>query len=173
MLSREPSVDFLKRIASLRVDASQLGLLHAELAEAADRMRHEDIEQEYFNLFIGIGRGELLPYASYYLTGFLHERPLAKLREDLVALNIQRADGIYEPEDHIAIIFEAMAGLASGKLLAPLHSDRKIFEKHLQSWATRFFVDLENAKSSKFYRKVGSLGRAFMEIEAEAFALAN
>ena len=43
----------------------------------------ERVEREYFDLFIGLGRGELLPYGSYYLTGFLHERPLARLREDL------------------------------------------------------------------------------------------
>lgn len=172
LLSREPTAELLTRISGLRADASPLGFLHAELAEAASRIRHDNIEQEYFNLFIGIGRGELLPYASYYLTGFLHERPLARLRDDLATLGIERADGTYEPEDHIGIICEMMAGLAGGRLSAPAGADRKIFEKHLQPWAGRFFVDLENAKSANFYRKVGSLGRAFMEIEAEAFALA-
>jgi len=172
LLSRQPSAELLARIAGLRADASPLGVMHAELADAADRIQPEDAQREYFDLFIGIGRGELLPYASYYLTGFLHERPLARLREDLTVLGIERVEGVYEPEDHIGIIFEVMAGLAAGRLSAPAGSDRKIFEKHLQPWAARFFADLENAKSANFYRKVGSLGRAFMDIEAEAFVLA-
>src|SRR6185312_14477365 len=121
----------------------------------------------------GIGRGELLPYASYYLTGFLHERPLARLREDLSMFGIERAQDMYEPEDHIGILLEVMGGLAARRLPAPQGSDRKIFEKHLQNWAGRFFFDLEHAKSAKFYRTVGRLGRTFMEIETEAFALGD
>jgi len=132
----------------------------------------ENIEREFFDLFIGLGRGELLPYGSFYLTGFLHERPLARLRGDLAALGIERAKNIYEPEDHISILFEVMAGLSSGRLPAPAGTDRKIFERHIKPWAARFFLDLENAKGAKFYRRVGTLGRVFVEIEAEAFALA-
>ncbi|SRR5579885_282943 len=173
LLLRAPSERLIKRIAGLRADASPLGLLHAELADAADRFKLEDIELEFFNIFVGIGRGELLPYASYYLTGFLHERPLARLREDLAALGIERAEDMYEPEDHIGILFEVMGGLASKRLPAPEGSDRKIFEKHLKPWAARFFSDLEHTKSAKFYRAVGRLGRTFMEIEAEAFALGD
>lgn len=171
-LARTPSADLLKRIGDLRADPSPLGLLHAELAEAVGETTVENVEREFFDLFIGLGRGELLPYGSYYLTGFLHERPLARLRDDLIALGIERAKNIYEPEDHISILFEVMAGLAGGRLPAPAGTDRKIFERHIKPWAARFFFDLENAKSAKFYRRVGTLGRVFLEIEAEAFALA-
>lgn len=171
LLMRTPDAKLVKRIAGLCADPSPLGLLHAELADVANRVRLEDIESEFFNIFIGIGRSEVLPYASYYLTGFLHERPLARLREDLSALGIERAQGMCEPEDHIGIIFEVMGGLASGRFPAPAGTDLRMFEQHLQSWAGRFFTDLELAKSAKFYRTVGRLGRAFMEIEAEAFAL--
>lgn len=172
MLARTPSADLLKRIGDLRADPSPLGLLHAELAEAAGKTTVENVEREFFDLFIGLGRGELLPYGSFYLTGFLHERPLARLRGDLAALGIERAKNIYEPEDHISILFEVMAGLSSGRLPAPAGTDRKIFERHIKPWAARFFLDLENAKGAKFYRRVGTLGRVFVEIEAEAFALA-
>ena len=173
LLTRAPDGDFLKRLANLREGSGPLGRLHGELAEAAGRIKAEDVEQEFHNLFIGIGRGELLPYASYYLTGFLHERPLARLRADLATIGIERAADVHEPEDHIGIIFEVMAKLAAGGLPAPKGSDRKIFEQHLQPWTARFFSDVEGAKSANFYRRVGSLGRAFMEIEAEAFALAS
>ena len=76
------------------------------------------MKREYFDLFIGVGRGELCPYASYYLTGFLNERPLARVRQDLKHLGIERAEGQREPEDHLAILCEMMAGFAAGRFEA-------------------------------------------------------
>ena len=171
LLSRAPDAGLLARVAKLKADASALGLAHAALAEAAESATAEKVEREFFDLFIGLGRGELLPYGSYYLTGFLHERPLARLREDLVQLGIERAEGIPEPEDHVAILCEIMSRLIDGSVEAPAGSDQKVFEKHLATWAGRFFADLENTETADFYRRVGTLGRTFLEIEKEAFAL--
>jgi TorA maturation chaperone TorD len=171
LLARAPTADLLGRLAGLRGDASPLGLAHAALAEAANGTNAERAEREFFNLFIGIGRGELLPYGSYYLTGFLHERPLARLREDLIRLEIERAETNSEPEDHIAILCEIMAGVASGRLPAPEGTERDLFMKHLAPWAARFFADLERAEEADFYHRIGTLGRVFMDIETEAFAL--
>jgi len=171
LLVRAPDAGFLKKLAGLRGDPSPLGVAHVALAEAAADAKVERVEREFFDLFIGLGRGELLPYGSYYLTGFLHERPLARLREDLAPLGIERVDGNYEPEDHAATLCEIMAGLISGKLEAPEGADRHIFEKHLAPWIGRFFADLERADAANFYRPVGTLGRTFIEIEKEAFAL--
>ena len=120
---------------------------------------------------MGLGRGELLPYGSYYLTGFLHERPLARLREDLVRLGIERAAAQAEPEDHAVILCEVMAGLVGRRFCAPAAADRALFERHLSPWIGRFFADLECAASAAFYRPIGALGRAFIDIETEAFAL--
>jgi TorA maturation chaperone TorD len=156
----------------LRADATPLGLAHALLGEAASATTAESLQREYFNLFIGMGRGELLPYGSYYLTGFLHERPLARLREDLARLGIVRAQGNCEPEDHAAILCEIMAGLAGGTLAAPAGADRELFERHLKPWIGRFFADLERAHGARFYRAVGALGSVFLQIETEAFSLA-
>jgi TorA maturation chaperone TorD len=171
LLTRAPDAELLSRVSRLRADASPLGLAHAALAEAAEQTNAERVEREYFDLFIGLGRGELLPYGSYYLTGFLHERPLARLREDLAKIGIARADGVVEPEDHAGILCEIMSGLASGRLLAPPDSDRLIFDKHMAPWIRRFFTDLENAQAADFYRRLGVLGRIFMDIETEAFEL--
>jgi TorA maturation chaperone TorD len=171
LLARAPDAALLERLAALKVDATPLGLAHAALGEAARETSVERVEREFFNLFIGLGRGELLPYGSYYLAGFLHERPLARLRGDLAELGIARAEGRYEPEDHIAILCEIMAGLADGRFAAPAGADQQIFEKHLAPWARRFFMDLEQAEAADFYRRVGALGRTFIEIEMEAFAL--
>lgn len=171
LLSRAPDAEFLNRLASLRGDACPLGVAHAALAQAASQTNADRLQREYFDLFIGLGRGELLPYGSYYLTGFLHERPLERLRQDLKELGIERAEGNVEPEDHAAILCEVMAGLAGARLAAPAGSDQRIFERHLKPWIGRFFSDLERAEAADFYRTVGTLGRMFMEIEIEAFAL--
>lgn len=169
LLMRAPDAALLSKLSALRADVSPLGLAHAALAEAAEATRVEKVEREYFDLFIGLGRGELVPYGSYYLTGFLHERPLARLRDDLARLGIARAEGMVEPEDHAGILCEIMSGLASRRLPAPAGSDRLIFEKHMAPWIGRFFADLENAAAADFYRRLGTLGRVYMDIEAEAF----
>jgi len=171
VLTRAPDANLLEQLGGLRGDATPLGVAHVELAEAAKGADVTKVEREFFDLFIGIGRGELLPYASYYLTGFLHERPLARLREDLGGIGIARADGVAEPEDHAGILCEIMSGLASGNLPAPADSDRAIFEKHMAPWIGRFFADLERAEAANFYRRIGTVGRVFTEIETEAFAL--
>ena len=171
LLVRTPGPDLLARLSRLRADASPLGIAHAALAESAARVEVGAIEREYFDLFIGLGRGELLPYASYYLTGFLNERPLARLRDDLAQFGIERVDGNYEPEDHAATLCEIMAGLAGGRFDAADGAERRLFEKHMAPWIGRFFADLEHAEAGSFYRHVGTLGRVFIGIEAEAFAL--
>jgi TorA maturation chaperone TorD len=171
LLARAPDADLLARLARLGGDASPLGLAHVSLGEAASSTEATAVEREYFNLFIGLGRGELLPYASYYLTGFLNERPLARLRDDLAVLGVERVEGNYEPEDHAATLCEIMAGLAGGSLPAPKGAERRLFEKHMAPWIGRFFADLERAEAANVYRHVGTVGRVFVEIEAEAFAL--
>jgi TorA maturation chaperone TorD len=171
LLVRAPDADLLARLSRLRGDASPLGVAHVALADAASRIEVSTIEREYFDLFIGLGRGELLPYASYYLTGFLNERPLARLRDDLAQFGIERVDGNYEPEDHAATLCEIMAALASGRFQASEDAERSLFEKHIAPWMGRFFADLEHAEAAGFYRNVGTLGRVFIDIEAEAFAL--
>jgi TorA maturation chaperone TorD len=171
LLSRSPDAKLLRRLARVQGDASPLGLAHAALGEAAARVDAERAEREYFELFVGVGRGELVPYASYYLTGFLHGRPLARLREDLTQLGMEREEGQSEPEDHVAVLCEIMARLAGGEIEAPPGADRGIFEKHMAPWTGRFFADLERAQAADFYAHVGLLGRTFVEIEAEAFAL--
>jgi TorA maturation chaperone TorD len=171
LLARAPDADLLTRLARLGGDASPLGVAHVALAEAAAGADLTKVEREYFNLFIGLGRGEILPYASYYLTGFLNERPLARLRDDLAAIGVERVEGNYEPEDHAATLCEIMSGVAGGTLPAPQGAERRLFEKHLAPWIGRFFADLERSEAANFYRHVGTIGRVFVEIETEAFAL--
>ena len=173
LLARPPDAGLLQKSAALTGDDSEVGRAVRTLARIAAATGPEAVEDEYNTLFIGLGRGELLPYASYYLTGFLNEKPLAALREDMKTLGIARADDVFEPEDHIASLFEMMAGMILGRFAEPVSLDRskRFFDRHIGPWAGHFFSDLESARNSVFYAPVGSAGRAFVEIEKEAFRL--
>lgn len=171
LLARPPDAALLQSLAKLESDGTPLGLAHKALAGAAAEKGAAAVAREYFELFIGVGRGELLPYGSFYMTGFLHERPLARLRADLVDLGIERVEGQSEPEDHAAILCEIMAGLIAGEFTAPIEGQRYFFDRHLAPWVARFFADLGAAKAADFYRPVGAIGRLFIEIETQAFAL--
>jgi TorA maturation chaperone TorD len=171
LLLRSPDAELIGRLADLHGDASPLGLAHTALGKAAARAGVDGIAHEYFKLFVGVGRGELLPYASYYQTGFLHGRPLARLRQTLARIGIERADGLKEPEDHAGILFEVMGGLSSGAIASPAGTDREIFASYLAPWIGRFFTDLEQAQAVDFYARVGALGRVFIAIEMEAFTI--
>jgi TorA maturation chaperone TorD len=173
LLSRSPDIQMIGRLALLRGDASPLGTAHTALGEAASRANEESAAREHFDLFAGLGKGLLLPYASHYLTGALYGRPLGQLRETLQHLGIERAPGNSEPEDHAAILCEVMAGLIGGDIANAAGADREFFEKHLAPWIRRFFEDLEKAESADFYARVGLLGRTFVDIETEGFALSS
>ena len=176
VLRTPPGRAELERLAALAGDETDFGQDVSALAEAAREALSGDpkaLQQENFDLFVGVGRGELLPYGSYYLAGFLYEKPLAKLRGDMRRLGIARAEGVREPEDHIAALMEMMSGLITGAFgeAADLATQRHFFAVHLGSWAPRFFEDLETAEAARFYRAVGRLGRRFLAIEAEAFEM--
>jgi TorA maturation chaperone TorD len=173
LLARPPEAGLLQRLARIEGDRTPLGLAHKALAALAAEKNATAVEREYFDLFIGIGRGELLPYGSYYLTGFLHERPLARLRADLVDLGIERVECQCEPEDHAAVLCEIMAGLVAGEFAAPSERQRYFFDRHLAPWMPRFFADLQSADAAVFYCPVGAIGELFIEIETQAFALSD
>jgi TorA maturation chaperone TorD len=171
LLWQAPDDDLLAGLSRIKGDASSLGLAHARLGNAAAGATPQEMDDEFFRLFIGVGRGELLPYGSFYLTGFLHERPLARVREDLAELGIERAEDVPEPEDHIAMLCETMSGIISGQFASEKIDQKVFFVRHLEPWADRFFADLETAASTDFYRALGALGRVFIEIETEALRL--
>ncbi|MCF6316681.1 MAG: molecular chaperone TorD family protein [Marinosulfonomonas sp.] len=173
LLAGPPSKDTLKKTEGLAGDDSALGEAINAMARVSKAMRPSAVESEFTALFIGLGRGELLPYISFYLTGFLNEKPLARLRKDMVGLRISRASNVFEPEDNIASLLEMMGGMITGRFgeVASLETQATFFNKHIGSWADHFFSDLEVAKSSVFYAPVGTAGKAFMEIEREAFRM--
>ena len=172
MLMAAPKAADLDRIAALQGDASAMGRAFAALAQAARDTTEAAVAKEFFELFVGVGRGELLPYASFYQTGFLNERPLAELRGDLARLGVARAEGRYEPEDHIALLFEVMADMAVGQIAVAPDQQAAFFQRHIAPWGAQFFDDLTIAPSARFYQKLAEIGRLLVDIESRAFQLA-
>ena len=166
--------DLLEFLRDLKGDESPLGQGLAALSVVAEHVSVEEASQEFHDLFIGVTKGELLPYASHYLTGFLNEKPLADLRDAMNELGLARSDGESEPEDHIASLCEMMHGMISGDYGKPvaLADQFLFFQNHIEPWATKFFEDLEAAKSARLFMSVGLIGRLFLEIEGEAFKIA-
>jgi len=167
LLRTRPDQALLDHVAALSpesgAESDELSEAMAALAVAAQQQNPADLEDEYNNLFIGIGKGEVVPYGSWYLTGFLMEQPLSDLRDDLRVLGFERNPEIHEPEDHIAAIFEVFSVMISDA--ASLAEQQRFSEKHMKPWLTRFFADLGVARSADFYRTVAQFGTAFLELE--------
>ena len=139
------------------------------LQGAADGLDIDQVKDEYFRLFIGLGRGELVPYASFYIHGFLMEKVLASLREELAGLGIERQANVAEPEDHAAAVCEIMGMIISEH---GLHLKQAAFFKdYVDLWLGHFFADLGKAEAADFYRAVAQLGQQFLAVEQRYFSL--
>ena len=142
----------------------------SDLARAAAHADVEAVDDEYHALFIGVGSGELIPYGSWYLTGFVMDKPLAALRTDLAALGFERCDDVKEPEDHAAALLETMALLVASAEHG-IDVQRRFFDAHVATWMRTFFADLQSADSARFYRAVGRLGDRFMKFEMQYLSI--
>lgn len=143
-------------------EASALGLAWNHLSESAGRLDLKAMTDEFQTLFISPTRSELMPYACWYLTGFLMDKPLARLRADLRELGLERQAKNKEPEDHVSALCESMS------LLIETNDARQsvFFDQHLAPWIGLFFKDLRTSAKACFYRDVAALGEAFIEFEA-------
>ena len=173
LLRSEPSDELLAQVANLEGDDSPIGEACATLAKLAGSLDNGMIRNEYVELLVGVGRGEVLPFASYYLTGFLNDRPLANLRGEMNAIGIKRAEGVREPEDHIASLFDIMSGFIRGDYgrVYSVAEQGTFFAKHIEPWGQLVMRDIEEAKTAVFYAPVGTMGRVFLEIESKAFEM--
>lgn len=174
LLARQPEADVLFRLRRIgETDASQgrLAMGWELMKQSALKTDLEAVHEEYFNLLIGLGRGELVPFGSWYMTGFLMEKPLAVLRGDLHRLGIERQDGVAESEDHIAALCDAMALIIRHPDEVPLAEQQAFFNDHLSPWAGQFFKDMQEAASAHFYRPVGFFGESFIEFERQLLGM--
>lgn len=169
LLSSPPTTELLKWLSGLELfagESSPMVVAWKKLQDAARVARAEDVAEEYQNLFIGLGKGEVLPYASWYKTGFLMEAPLVGLRRDLRALGIELSEGVHEPEDHIAALCQVMSMLVDPAQGYEPTQQKQFFKAHLSDWHQRFFNDLRGSPSAQFYVAVGDFGAVFMNLEA-------
>ncbi|MEW5890085.1 MAG: molecular chaperone TorD family protein [Pseudomonadota bacterium] len=179
LFAAPPDAGFLRALAQ----ADELVAAHPDaalprawndLCAAAAAMPAEAAQEEFDALFQGVGRPAVVPYASYYLAGFMMEKPLADLRSDLAALGLARAGGVSEPEDHIAALAEVMRHLiVHGASTADEReeSQQRFFRRHLQPWYERFCQALEAAEGANFYRHAARFTGAFLDLENESFEI--
>lgn len=171
-LSTEPTPEMLQAVSDLEAPDTEFGRALSKFSSQARASDPEDLRDNFFELFVGVGRGLLVPYGSYYLTGFLNEKPLAKLRSDMKRMGLEREDGVNEPEDHVASVLQIMSGLVSGAFVADGEdrdtAARAFFESHIAPWAKVFFDDLAATNLAPFYTSLGQLGSAFIKVEVAA-----
>lgn len=173
LLRSEPDAELLARVAQLTAAGTGDPLAEAlsGLGRAASEATPEAIKHEYFALFIGIGRGELVPYGSWYQSGFLMEKPLGDLRADLARLGFEREADRNEPEDHVGALCEVMSMLVADS--AAFEQQQAFFRQHISPWFQRFFADLQSAASASFYREVARFGASFTDFETQYFSMAS
>lgn len=172
LLADVPTADLLARLAATQPQndpGDALASAWHELAQAARAADAVALRDEFQAVFIGVGGGELSPYASWYLTGTLLDRPLIRLRDDLAALGIDRQQTCSEPEDHAAAICEIMALIIVDDDV-DLDWQKDMFERYVSNWMGRLFADMAKTGSANFYRGVAALGQAFLEMEQRFYA---
>ena len=173
LLRETPSQDLLDHLGQHNADESivdDTSKAIKALADAAIMAKQPEVDREFHDLFIGLGRGELNPYGSWYLTGFMMEKPLGDLRTDLDKLGFERQQDVAEPEDHVAALCEVMSMIITD---GTKHArQQEFFEAHMAPWFAKFFTDLQNASgASDFYRAVGQFGNAFTDLETQYFSM--
>lgn len=170
-----PSQELLDTIAAAQTAGeSVLERAWADLSAACKSAKAEPAREEYERLFIGVGKPDVMLYGSFYLSGFLMEKPLAALRTDLAKLGLQRSESMNESEDHIAALCEVMRYLiASDDVLhANVATQKQFFADHMQSWVMDMCAAIAAHPEAKFYLAVSQLARSFFEVEMQAFDMA-
>lgn len=142
-----------------------------QLVGAARARDDEAIAAEFDRLFGGVGKPEVFLYGSHYLSGFLNEKPLVRLRSDLAALGLARGEAMPETEDHVAYLCEVMRYLIAGDDVAVcnLTAQRNFFATHLQSWILQLCDALQGQPAAHFYAALAQFTRAFVAVEAQGF----
>lgn len=174
LLAREPDapvLDRLRQIGDVDTSEGRVAMGWELMKQAAQKTDVDALREEYFALLIGVGRGELVPFGSWYLTGFLMEKPLAVLRADLQRLGIERQSGVAESEDHIAALCDAMSLIIRNPDEISLGVQQAFFNDHLAPWMGQFFNDMQNANTAHFYRSVGFFGESFFEFEQQLLGM--
>jgi TorA maturation chaperone TorD len=161
-----PSAELLEFLQQMDIDINQKGKMTRGwllLRLAAQQTNAQAVEEEFLPLFIGIGQGEVTPFASWYLTGSIMEAPLIELRKDLKLLGFEREEHSKEPEDNLAALCEVMSLLIQQGKSDELQAT--FFSRHLAEWVEPLCSDIQQASSAVFYQAVAELAEAFFQLE--------
>jgi len=159
------AIDLLRNLSWEKDLPLRLQMALSELCRAGAEYPMQSICEEYQRVFIGLGSGELVPYASWYLEKVIQSTPLAEIRSDLLRLAIVRQTDCFESEDHVGVLCEIMALLSAPQNEILLSEQAAFFNHHLVTWMPLFFKDLQGLKNIRFYRTVAEFGRSFLEAE--------
>ncbi len=142
-----------------------------QLIGIARDMTDAFIADEYVALFGGVGKPEVYLFGSHYLSGFLNEKPLARLRTDLSTLGLARGDDMPETEDHVAYVCEVMRYLIAGDdvAVANLARQQEFFATHVQPWVMALCDSIAAHPKARFYAALAAFTRAFMNVEVQGF----
>jgi len=172
-----PDAELLMQFRVAVTEAPQPGgFLEAPWQSLVAAMRATTVEaaaDEYDALFGGVGKPEVLLYGSFYLSGFLNDKPLAMLRSDLAALGLVRSEVRAETEDHVAYLFEVMRWLIAGDDVAVcnLEQQRRFFRAQIQPWVETMVDAVLAHPRARLWREVGEFTRAFAQVETQGFDL--
>ncbi|MDB5729275.1 MAG: torD [Noviherbaspirillum sp.] len=175
LLYTPPPQELIDTIASAPLQGeSILEQAWANLSVCCKTLQAESARVEYEALFIGVGKPEIMLYGSWYLSGFLMEKPLVELRSDLAKLGLQRSEEMFESEDHIAALCEVMRYLIASDdaVHANIAAQKNFFGTHMQPWVMRLCDAIATHRNAKFYAAVAHLARTFFEVEMQAFDMA-
>jgi TorA maturation chaperone TorD len=175
VLYASPAIELIAQIRVAATDTPAAGAFLEEpwrnFVGVTRSMSDQAIKDEYDALFGGVGKPEVYLYGSHYLSGFLNEKPLARLRTELQSLGLERSDAMSDTEDHFAYLCEVMRYLIAGDdvAVANLTRQREFFSTHIQPWALLMCDDIQSNTKANFYTSLAELIRAFMGIEAQGF----
>ncbi len=175
VLYKSPAIELIAQIRVAATDTPAAGAFLEEpwrnFVGVTRSMSDQAIKNEYEALFGGVGKPEIYLYGSHYLSGFLNEKPLARLRTDLNSLGLERSEVMSDTEDHFAYLCEVMRYLIAGDdvVVANLTRQREFFSTHIQPWVNLMCDDIQSNNKANFYASLAELIRAFMGIEAQGF----
>ncbi|MGY6270916.1 TorD/DmsD family molecular chaperone [Achromobacter denitrificans] len=170
-----PSPELLQGLRKAEPQAPDAGgFLEApwqDLLREARAMGDGAIAAEYDTLFGGMGKPEVYLFGSHYLTGFLNEKPLVGLRNDLRTLGLARDPAVSETEDHIAFLYEVMRYLIAGEDagVSNLARQREFFGNHIQPWIHDMGAAIAAHPAARFYARAAAFSEAFASVEAQGF----
>jgi TorA maturation chaperone TorD len=146
-----------------------------ELVACARSLSHDQVVAEYNRLFGGVGKPEVYLYGSHYLSGFLNEKPLVKLRDDLATLGLGKGESMSDTEDHVAYVFEVMRYLIAGDDVAVANLTQQLgfFSQHVQPWVPQMCQVLLGHPSATFYARLAAFTEAFLSVELQGFDLVS